>query len=88
MEQFIYDFNSFLWSVYVLVPLLVVVSLYFTIRTKGIQFTMLKDTFRNLKTSGNAEEGNVSSLQAFAVGLASRIGTGNLAGVAIALVSG
>ena len=88
MEEFIYWFNDLLWSEFVLVPLLAIVSLYFTFRTKGIQFTMLGDTFRNLKSSGDAKEGNVSSLQAFAVGLASRIGTGNLAGVAIALVSG
>lgn len=81
--------NDLIWSMYVLVPFLVVVSLYFTFKTRGVQFTLLPHTIKNLGKSTEGGEGNsVSSFQAFAVGLASRIGTGNLAGVATALVLG
>lgn len=81
--------NDLIWSMYVLVPFLVVVSLYFTFKTKGVQFRLLPHTVKNLgKSTEGGEGGSVSSFQAFAVGLASRIGTGNLAGVATALVVG
>ena len=67
----------------ILVVLLSITGLYFTIRTKGAQFTMVGEMFRLLgkpKTSREtAAQKKVSSLQAFFVSLASRVGTGNLA---------
>ena len=76
----------------ILVVLLSITGLYFTIRTKGAQFTMVGEMFRLLgkpKTSREtAAHKKVSSLQAFFVSLASRVGTGNLAGVATAIVIG
>jgi AGCS family alanine or glycine:cation symporter len=89
IAEFLTNLNDFIWSTKFLVPILVIISLYFTIRTKGIQITLLKDTFSRLGASSEGGGDNsVSSIQAFAVGLASRIGTGNLAGVAMALVLG
>lgn len=80
--------NNILWSEYVLVPLLVFSAIYFTIRTRFVQIrlfpVMIKLVFSNSKSSGN----KVSSVEAFAVGLASRVGTGNIAGVALAIISG
>ena len=89
LETIFTSLNDFIWSTMFLVPLLVGISFYFTIRTRGVQFTLLLDTVKKLgNSSSGGGEKSISSIQAFAVGLASRIGTGNLAGVAMALVLG
>lgn len=80
----------------VLVIALCFVGVWFTIRTKGVQFRMIGEMFRLLvqPTDGKASQvGNkgskkISSFEAFTVSLASRVGTGNLAGVATAIVIG
>lgn len=74
----------------VLVIVLSIVGLYFTIRTKGVQFRMMGEMIRLLFQPTKKEEGKktVSSFEAFTVSLASRVGTGNLAGVATAIVIG
>ena len=77
----------------ILVVLLSATGLYFTIKTKGAQFRMIGEMFRLLadgassKKTGDGQR-RISSLQAFFVSLASRVGTGNLAGVATAIVIG
>ena len=83
---------------YVLVGMLLLVSLYFTFRMRGVQFRMIGEMCRLLVESGKRHEdtrkadapahGSVSSFQAFALSIASRVGTGNLAGVAIAISVG
>lgn len=90
MINLVNNLDRIIWSVYVLVPILIICALYFGIKTRFVQFRLLKHTIINLKNANNTtnDENKVSSLQAFAVGLASRIGTGNLAGVATALVAG
>ena len=80
--------NNVLWS-YLLVALLLGCAVWFTVRTRGVQFRMLREMLRVLGESaggGRRGERHVSSFQAFAVSLASRVGTGNLAGVATAIV--
>ena len=72
---------------YVLVYLLVAAGVYFTIRTRFVQFRYFKRMLGQLRHSRTAADG-ISSFQAFCVGLASRVGTGNIAGVAIALTVG
>jgi alanine or glycine:cation symporter, AGCS family len=72
---------------YVLIYALLGVGLYYTIRTKAVQFRYFPRMFRVMLGSGRAS-GGISSFQAFCVGLASRVGTGNIAGVAIALTLG
>lgn len=98
--------NDFLWS-YLLIAVLLLTALYFTIRTRGVQFRMAPEMIRLLCTSGKKEDvsttndsqashktathrkhKSVSSFQAFAVSIASRVGTGNLAGVATAIAVG
>lgn len=82
--------NDLLWT-YVVIVLLVFCALYFTVRLKGVQFTMLGDMLRQLKPeqgSGNETGKRISPFQAFAVSLSSRVGTGNLAGVASAIAIG
>lgn len=85
-------------SDYVLVIVLLAVAIYFTIRMRGVQFRMIPEMIRLLIKSGKSNNdkrkydepkaGSISSFQAFALSIASRVGTGNLAGVAIAIVLG
>ena len=73
---------------YVLAVLLVAVGLYFTALTRGVQVRHFGSMLRSITSSRSGAEGGISSFQAFAVGLASRVGIGNVAGVAIAIVAG
>lgn len=80
-------------SDYALVPLLLAAAIFFTIVTRGVQFTMIGEMLRLLVNSGKKNNacnghGQISSFQAFAVSIASRVGTGNLAGVASAIAIG
>lgn len=74
----------------VLVVVLSLTGLWFTIRTKGMQFRMVGEMVRLLFQPVQSKDGKkaVSSFEAFTVSLASRVGTGNLAGVATAIVVG
>lgn len=82
--------NTFLWS-YILIAMLITLGLYFTFKTKFVQFRYFKEMFRLLgdgASKDNKTEGKVSSFQAFCISTASRVGTGNIAGIAIAIVGG
>jgi len=89
--------NNFLWS-YLLIAVLLGAGLYFTVRLRGVQFRMIGEMCRLLVLSGQRHDDErdrklpegrkISSFQAFAVSLASRVGTGNIAGVAIAIALG
>lgn len=78
--------NEFLYS-NILIALLVVAGIYFTIRTKFVQFRLLPEGIRLLKEKSHHKDG-VSSFQALMISTASRVGTGNIAGVATALAAG
>ena len=74
---------------YILLLLLVVVGVYFTIRTKAVQLRYLKDMFSQLTEKKHVQgERSISSFQALMVSTASRVGTGNIAGVATAIATG
>ncbi len=82
--------NGYIWD-YLLIAALLLCAVWFTIRTRGVQFRMIPEMVRLLAKSGKTEGENskgVSSFQAFAISVASRVGTGNLAGVATAIVVG
>lgn len=90
VNSWISNINELLWS-YILIILLLGCAIWFTIKTHFVQFRMLREMIRLLGDSANkadAEEKHISSFQAFAVSLASRVGTGNLAGVATAIAVG
>lgn len=88
IEKFVGQANDLLWSS-VLIVVLVALGLYFTIRMGFVQFRMLPEMFRLLFKEGmKREKGQVSSFQAFAIGTAARVGTGNIAGVATAIALG
>ncbi len=72
---------------YILIYLLVAAGIYFTIRTRFVQFRYFPRMLKQLVHSRSHDPG-ISPFQAFCVGLASRVGTGNIAGVAIALTVG
>lgn len=82
--------NDVMYS-YVLIIMLVGVGIYYTIRTKGVQFRLLKDGIKSmLEKTDTDENGNkkVSSFQALMISTASRVGTGNIAGIATAIAAG
>ena len=85
--------SDFLWT-YIVITILVCSAIYFTWNLKGVQFTHLGEMIRSFMPSADDKNGHgkkgksISSFQAFAVSLASRVGTGNLAGVASAIFVG
>ncbi|WP_059027189.1 alanine/glycine:cation symporter family protein [Gabonibacter massiliensis] len=81
--------NDFIWTYFLIVPL-IAIGLYFTFLSRFVQFRNFREMFRLLGegiTSGKSKN-SVSSFQAFCIATASRVGTGNLAGVATALALG
>jgi AGCS family alanine or glycine:cation symporter len=100
MNELITQINDAIWT-YVLIGVLVACGLWFTWKTRGVQFRMIGEMFRLLtdsavdaaKESGKPKKRDggrkhISSFQAFAVSVATRVGTGNLAGVATAIALG
>src|SRR6201999_144618 len=85
-QQLVEPLSEFL-NAHVLIFLLIGVGIYFTVRTRFIQIRYFGRMVRQLRRS-HRQDGGISSFQAFCVGLASRVGTGNIAGVAIALTVG
>lgn len=79
------ELSNFLYT-YILIALLVVTGLYFTFRTKAVQFCLFPEAIRVLgekKRDGR----DISSFQALMISTASRVGTGNIAGVATAIAT-
>lgn len=100
MNELITSVNDAIWG-YVLIFALIGCGLWFTWRTRFVQFRMVGRMIRLLTDSAvttveeqvkdKAVEGkrkHISSFQAFAVSVATRVGTGNLAGVASAIAIG
>lgn len=90
MEKAIADFLNMINEPLgtLLVVVLSLTGIWFTVRTRGVQFRMVGEMVRLLFDSGDKNSKAVSSFEAFTVSLASRVGTGNLAGVATAIVIG
>ena len=89
LHSVINDINNFLWT-YVIIIALIGSGIVFTFRTKFVQLRMLKEMLRLIFSGAGAKtEGKeISGFQAFCVSTASRVGVGNIAGVAIAIVTG
>ncbi|WP_394277181.1 alanine/glycine:cation symporter family protein [Luteococcus sp.] len=73
---------------WVLIVAIIVAGIIFTIWTRGLQFRRIGTMFRIALDSRTGAGEGISSFQAFCISLASRVGTGNIAGVAIALALG
>lgn len=82
--------NTYIGS-YLLIVLLLIAGFYFSFRTGFVQFRMMKEMIRLLGDGvgkSNKNEDKISSFQAFCISTASRVGTGNIAGVALAIAVG
>ncbi len=82
--------NDFMYT-YILIILLVGIGLLYTIGTRFVQFRLLKDGLKAMLEKADAGEGGkkkVSSFQALMISTASRVGTGNIAGIATAIATG
>lgn len=90
ITEFINQVNYILWT-YVLIAMLLGCALWFSFKTRFVQFRMIGEMVRLLGDSTakiDGHEKHISSFQAFTISLASRVGTGNLAGVATAITVG
>lgn len=86
IEQIVSVISNALYE-YILIILLILGGLYFTIRTKFVQFRLFGEQLRSLKEKPSDKKG-VSSFQALMVSTASRVGTGNIIGVSTAICIG
>ena len=87
MTDIINSISALLWG-QVLVYLLIAAGLFFTIRLGFIQFVQFPHMFKVMFGSRKCGGDEISSFQAFCTSLAARVGTGNMAGVAVALYLG
>ena len=89
LNEILGTINDFMYT-YLLLFLLIGTGLYFTIRTKFVQVRMIREAIHILKEKGKEEDGKkqVSSFQALMISTASRVGTGNIAGIATAIAAG
>lgn len=71
----------------ILIIVMAIAGLYFTIRTKGVQVRLFRESLR-LLLEPSGDDNAVSSLQAMLVSTASRVGTGNIIGVSTAICIG
>lgn len=88
LMQWVKFFNDPLWDF--LVVLLIAVGVFYTIATGAVQIRLFLQSIRVMKSSrkeGEDQHG-ITPFQAFVTGLASRVGVGNVAGVAIAIAIG
>lgn len=88
LMQWVKFFNDPLWDF--LVVLLIAVGVFYTVATGAVQIRLFLQSIRVMKSSrkeGEDQHG-ITPFQAFVTGLASRVGVGNVAGVAIAIAIG
>ncbi|UNK70584.1 alanine/glycine:cation symporter family protein [Microbacterium sp. H1-D42] len=80
-----------LWTFAVL-PIVVILGVYFTLRSGVVQFRLIPEMFRTLTdrtpTDADGKPQSVSAFQAFTISAASRVGVGNIAGVGTAIAIG
>lgn len=87
MQEIVNGANGLIWG-WLLIYLLLGVGLWFTLRTRFIQVRHFVHTFGVMGRSFRREHGGVSAFEAYCTALAARVGTGNLAGVAVAIELG
>jgi AGCS family alanine or glycine:cation symporter len=91
VNEWLLTWGDNLWS-WVVLPVVVGLGIYFTVRSGVVQFRLIPDMFRTLtdKTPQTAagEPQSISAFQAFTISAASRVGVGNIAGVGTAIAVG
>lgn len=87
MIDIINSISGLLWG-HILIYLLIAAGLFFTVKLKFIQFVQFPHMIKVMFNSRQCDRNGISSFQAFCTSLAARVGTGNMAGVAVALYLG
>ena len=87
MPDFLSFINEILWGS-VMIYLLLGAGIWFSWQTRGIQFRYVRKFGRSLKKSLHPQPGGLTSFQALCTSLAARVGSGNLAGVMLAIAAG
>ncbi|WP_100331059.1 alanine/glycine:cation symporter family protein [Bacillus xiapuensis] len=90
LDQIVLQINDYLYT-YLMIALLIGLGLFFSIKTNFVQFKYFGEMFRVIfekSTVDASGKKGISSFQAFTISAASRVGTGNLAGVATAIAAG
>jgi AGCS family alanine or glycine:cation symporter len=89
LNSIIGSINNLLWGDYsALIFILVITGIWFTVRLGALQLRQFAHMFRLIRSSGSADASGISSFQALCTSLSARVGTGNLAGVAMAISVG
>lgn len=87
MENLLKVIDDFVWGI-PLIVLIFAVGMYLTVRLKGLQITKLPLAVKYMFANDKKGEGETSSFGALCVALSATIGTGNIVGVATAIVAG
>lgn len=89
LNHIVSTINEYLWN-YLIIFILIGAGLWFTFKTRLVQIRQIPEMIRLLGdgVGTKTEKNHVSSFQAFCVSTASRVGVGNIAGIAIAVVLG
>lgn len=87
MPDFLSFINEILWGS-IMIYLLLGAGIWFTLRSGFIQFRYIRKFGKSLKNSITPQPGGLTSFQALCTSLAARVGSGNLAGVAMAISAG
>lgn len=91
LDAWVLDAGDILWT-YAVLPVVAVLGLWFTIRSRVVQLRLIPEMFRTLTDrtpkDADGEPQSISAFQAFTVSAASRVGVGNIAGVGTAIALG
>ena len=85
--KFIGSVSNAMYS-YILIILLVGGGIFFTLRTKGVQRYLIEAFRVILEPSESKDKESISAFQSMMISTASRVGTGNIAGVSTAICTG
>ncbi len=88
LDSLVGAINHFFWNYYVLLVMLAACGFWFTWKLGFIQFRMFRHMFSVMKGSTRSDKSGISSFGALCTSLSARVGTGNLAGVAVAISLG
>lgn len=91
INEWLLTWGDALWT-WVVLPVVILLGLYFTLRSGVVQFRLIPEMFRTLTDKTPRDAGgrpqSVSAFQAFTISAASRVGVGNIAGVGTAIAIG
>ena len=91
VNSFVLTAGDKLWT-WLVLPIVVLLGVYFTVRSGVVQLRLVPDMFRTLRdktpVDENGEPQSVSAFGAFTISAASRVGVGNIAGVGTAIAVG